>query len=41
MMKTPKNYMIPVYIKPKESYTNIVTYILKLIEKNQGIIFKF
>lgn len=33
--------MIPVYVKSGENYTNIVKYILKLIEKNQSITFKF
>ena len=33
--------MIPVYVKSGENYTNIVKYILKLIEKNQSITFEF
>jgi hypothetical protein len=33
--------MIPVYVKSGENYTNIVKYILKLIEKNQSVSFKF
>lgn len=33
--------MIPVYVKPNENYTNIIRYVLKLIEKNQSITFEF
>ncbi len=33
--------MIPIYVKPNESYTNVITYILKLIEKNKDIHFQF
>lgn len=33
--------MIPVYVKSGENYTNIIIYILKLIEKNQSIKFEF
>lgn len=33
--------MIPVYVREGEKYTNIVIYILKLIEKNKSISFEF
>jgi hypothetical protein len=33
--------MIPVYIRPRQSYTNIIIYVLKLIEKNKSIKFQF
>lgn len=33
--------MIPVYVKSDENYSNIITYVLKLIEKNQSISFEF
>ena len=39
-MKTLKN-SIPVYIKTGENYSNIIKYVLKLIEKNQSIKFQF
>jgi hypothetical protein len=40
-MKTLKNSIIPVYIKTGENYSNIIKYVLKLIEKNQSIKFQF
>ena len=33
--------MIPVYVKTGEIYSNIIKYVLKLIEKNQSITFEF
>lgn len=33
--------MIPVYVKTGEIYSNVITYVLKLIEKNQSITFEF
>lgn len=33
--------MIPVYVKTGEIYSNVIKYVLKLIEKNQSITFEF